>query len=322
MAVKQKQIAEKLGVSITLVSRVLSGKAAEIGIAPATIERVMTTAKEMGYTPNAAALSLKGKPTRTIGVAVYDFNDPFFGALIKEIQIHAHKNEYSLILAGFLNRSPNTQDLHALHKHAIDGLILLGSETNSSWLSEFSHLPIARIGHGAPSEKSIRISPDEPHAAKQLITHLAQRGIQTATFLSTKADAHRLRGRALHEAARTAGIAITEYQAPKLYGFAAGHESVIQLIGAAPLSDALICATDQIAIGALRALKESNRTVPGSIVVTGFDDLDIAREFTPALTTIRQPLSTMVEQAFDAIIHPSEPQIHLITGTLVVRQSA
>jgi len=57
VAVSQKQIAEKLGVSIALVSRVLSGKAAEIGIAPATVQRVLTTAKQLGYVPSAAALA-------------------------------------------------------------------------------------------------------------------------------------------------------------------------------------------------------------------------------------------------------------------------
>ena len=90
MAVYQKQIAEKLGVSIALVSRVLSGKAEEIGIAPETIKRVIKTAEEMDYVPNAAALALKGKATRTIGVVVYDFKDPFFGAIIEQLQTQAH----------------------------------------------------------------------------------------------------------------------------------------------------------------------------------------------------------------------------------------
>ena len=55
----------------------------------------------MGYVPSAAALSLIGKSTRTMGIAVYDFNDPFFGSLIKEIQIQAHEHNYSLVLAGY-----------------------------------------------------------------------------------------------------------------------------------------------------------------------------------------------------------------------------
>ena len=91
MAVSQKQIAERLGVSIALVSRVLSGKARAVGIADATIERVLVTAEEMGYVPSAAALTLKGKSSRTIGVVVYDFRDPFFGVIIEKLQERAHE---------------------------------------------------------------------------------------------------------------------------------------------------------------------------------------------------------------------------------------
>ncbi|HKL20692.1 MAG TPA: LacI family DNA-binding transcriptional regulator, partial [Tichowtungia sp.] len=152
MAVSQKQIAEKLGVSIALVSRVLSGKASEIGIAPQTIERVLSTAQEMGYVPSAAALALKGKATRTLGVVVYDFNDPFFGALIEQLQMRAHEHGYSLMLAGFLNRIPDEKDLQPLHKHALDGLIVIGTDLHADWLRDFEHLPVARIGHGAADE--------------------------------------------------------------------------------------------------------------------------------------------------------------------------
>ena len=106
MAVSQKQVAERVGVSIALVSRVLSGKARDVGIAQSTIERVMQVATEMGYVPNAAALTLKGKATRTIGVVVYDFKDPFFGAIIEELQAQAHEHGYSLVLAGFKKRVP------------------------------------------------------------------------------------------------------------------------------------------------------------------------------------------------------------------------
>ena len=86
MAVSQKQIAERVGVSIALVSRVLSGKARDVGIAEATIEKELKVAEEIGYVPSAAALTLKGKSSRTIGVVVYDFLDPFFGAMIDQLQ--------------------------------------------------------------------------------------------------------------------------------------------------------------------------------------------------------------------------------------------
>lgn len=321
MAVSQKQIAEKLGVSIALVSRVLSGKATEIGIAPATIERVMKTAKDLGYVPSAAALSLKGKATRTIGVAVLDFNDPFFSSLIEQIQIQAREHDYSLVLAGFINRVPDEQDLQPLHKHAIEGLIVLGSDAKTQWLEDFSHLPIARLGHGAPGEPAIQVSVDENSAAEQLIRHLTSRGRNRLMYISRGLSAHRLRQAALEKAAAAEGRKLTPILFDDKSPFASGLQVSTQLLEDGTDFDALICATDQIAMGALHALHNSGIRVPEQVAVTGFDDIAAARQFIPPITTIRQPIGEMVRQAFDAVTGGADPQEILLPGELIIRQS-
>lgn len=143
MAATQKVIAKKLGLSISLVSRVLSGSSREIGISPATEQKVRRLAKELGYSPNAAARSLRGKSTHTIGVVVYDFSDPFFGDTIALLQELAHRRSYSLILSGFLNRKPDKTDLLALQKYHLDGIVIVGSGGGHDWLEDFKnvHLP-------------------------------------------------------------------------------------------------------------------------------------------------------------------------------------
>jgi len=270
MAVSQKQIAQKLGVSIALVSRVLSGKALEIGIAPATIEKVLKTAEELGYVPSAAALSLKGKPTRTIGVTVYDFNDPFFGALIKQIQIQAHEHKYSLVLAGFLNRIPDEQDLQSLHKHAIDGLIVLGSDTHAGWLENFGHLPIARIGHGSPDDPGFKVTIDETDAAEKLARMLHSAGKKEVVFLGGGLPVHRLRREAFCAAAKSFGIKTSFIRSSEseTSPFDAALHSVRQLMNSPVLPGALVCATDQIAMGALHALHDAGIAVPAQMAVT------------------------------------------------------
>ncbi|MEN8256030.1 MAG: LacI family DNA-binding transcriptional regulator [Verrucomicrobiota bacterium] len=321
MAVSQKQIAEKLGVSIALVSRVLSGRAREIGIAPDTIDRVLKAAGEMGYVPSAAALSLKGKATRTIGVAVYDFNDPFFGTLIQQIQAKAHEFNYSLILAGFLNRIPDEQDLQALYKHAIDGLIVIGTESDARWLESFHHMPIARIGHGGECEQSVRISTDEESAARLLINHLVETGRKNPVYTCANLPAHRLRSEVFVEVAADCGIALAVEQSSERNAFAAGEDAARQMIQAGTTADAFICATDQVAMGALHALVDAEIDVPGQMAVTGFDDIPAAKQFIPSLTTIHQPLATMVQQAFEAVMGPPPPQILLVQGELVARKT-
>ena len=322
MAVSQKQIAEKMGVSIALVSRVLSGKAAEIGIAPDTIDRVLKAAGEMGYVPSAAALTLKGKSTRTIGVAVYDFNDPFFGALIKQIQVQAHEHNYSLILAGFLSRIPDEQDLLALHKHSIDGLIVLGSDSEARWLHDFHQLPVARIGHGSDTENSVRITVDEEDAARKLVEHLAARGSKSLACISGPMSAHRLRQIALKGAAESAGMRFASILSDQKDPFTAGLLSTQNLLETTLDVDALVCATDQIAMGSLHALANAKVDVPGAVAVTGFDDIPAASQFIPPLTTIHQPFAEMVQQAFQAVIEPSRPTTVLSKGKLITRQTA
>lgn len=322
MAVNQKQIAEKLGVSIALVSRVLSGKAAEIGIAPDTIDRVMKAAGEMGYVPSAAALTLKGKSTRTIGVAVYDFNDPFFGALIEQIQLQAHEHNYSLVLSGFLSRIPDEQDLLALHKHSIDGLIVLGSDAEARWLRDFQQLPVARIGHGSDTEHSVRITVDEEDAARKLVEHLAVRGSKSLACISGPMLAHRLRESALRGATESAGIRFTSILSDQKDPFTAGFTATQNLLAEALDVDTLVCATDQIAMGALHALADAGIEVPGEVAVTGFDDIPAASQFIPPLTTIHQPLAEMVQRAFQAIIEPSHSTTVFSKGKLVARQTA
>jgi LacI family transcriptional regulator len=321
MAVGQKQIAEKLGVSIALVSRVLSGKAAEIGITPDTIARVLKTAEAMGYVPSAAALSLKGKATRTIGVTVYDFNDSFFGALIKQIQIQAHEHNYSLVLAGFLNRIPDEQDLQSLHKHALDGLIVLGSDMEALWLQKFSHLPVARIGHGSTNENSLKVTVDENDAAAQLIQHLIAGGRKNPVCISGLLPAHSLRQAALKKAASDAGIQLTAVTSEEKDSFTAGLLTAQQLLKTGSKPDALICTSDLIAMGALHTLHDTGVAVPAGIAVTGFDDIPTAAQFIPPITTICQPVKEMVRCAFQAVVEPAGSQAIFLPGKLIARET-
>ena len=317
MAVSQKQIAEQVGVSIALVSRVLSGKAREVGIADATIEKVLKTAEDMGYVPSAAALTLKGKSSRTIGVVVYDFQDPFFGTIIEQLQALAHEQGYSLVLAGFKGRHPEESDLAPLHKHAIDGLVVIGSADQSDWLGSFKHLPVARIGHGNPDERSVRITVDEYGAAKHLLDHIVSKGWKQCAFIGSNLFVHSLRFQALEIAAREQGVKI-ENHVWAVDGFDAGLQAAKNILSSNGSETALICATDLIAMGALHALHDAGR----KLAVTGFDDIPAAEQFIPPLTTFRQPIKRMSAQAFDAVVKGRDPAEVFIDGLFVPRSSS
>jgi LacI family transcriptional regulator len=144
----QKTIADTLGISISLVSRVLSGRAREIGVAEETIEKVLSEAKRVNYIPNSAALSLRGEKTRTLGIITYDFEDPYFGIILGELHKIASQRKFSLILAGSWQRDMGTLDLSAFSKHSIEGLIIVGSDRKKDWYKNFpqKNIPVVQIG--------------------------------------------------------------------------------------------------------------------------------------------------------------------------------
>jgi LacI family transcriptional regulator len=317
MAVSQKQIAERVGVSIALVSRVLSGKARAVGIADATIEKVMKTAAEMGYVPSAAALTLKGKSSRTIGVVVYDFLDPFFGAIIGQLQALAHEQNYSLVIAGFKGRHPEESDLAPLRKHAIDGLIVIGSAATSEWLSGFTNKPVVRIGHGRSEEESCCVALDERDAAQQLVNYLVGAGYRNLAFIGGNLFSHSLRYDALDKAGRMQGIEV-ENNLWVSDGFDAGQQATRSMLSAGGGNRALICATDTIAMGALHALYDAKIDLP----VTGYDDIPAAAQFIPPVTTVRQPIEDLARRAFSTVVEACEPGEILLKGKLIIRSSA
>jgi len=322
MAIGQKHIAERLGVSIALVSRVLSGRAEEIGIAPSTVRRVLEAASEMGYVPSAAALSLKGKQTQTIGVVVYDFMDPYFGLVIRELQRQANMHGYTMVLTGFINRSPDEASLLPLHKHAIDGLVIIGTDLKSDWLTTFPDLPVTRIGHGGQNEPSTRIATDEQGAGRQLLEYVRGQGGKQLAYAGAALPAHRLRAEWFVAAADALGLKLPVHMARAQDPFAAGEEVAQTLLGASDPVDTLLCATDQVAMGALHVLVEAGIRVPEDIRLTGFDDIPSAAQFHPSITTFRQPIQEMAKAALMDIVTPTAPVEKVFSGQLVPRNSA
>ena len=329
--VTQKDIARKLGVSVTLVSRVLAGKAHIIGAASATAESIRNTAQAMGYVPNATACVLKGAPSRTLGVVVYDFEDPFLGAITGALHRLAHARDYTLVLVGFEQRLVDTQALRILSKHAINGLIVVGSGSNDEWLEVFRARPIrmARIGSG-PTANQVAVAVDNADGIEKLLAHLRHQGHLSAGFIGGSHPAHQERFAHFISIAARLGIAtrpewqITLADPSTLTGYNATRDLVSRHRHTLPR--AILAASDAIAMGVLRAAQEHHLRVPDEIAVTGFDGIPVADMITPALTTIRQPLQSMTQTAFEwatgeATNTNIKGPVVLLKGELAIRES-
>lgn len=298
----QRDIAEKLGVSVSLVSRVLSGKAEAIGVSPDTIERVRTAADRMGYVPNAQARILKGAPGMTFGVLVYDFEDPFFGAVIGALQAQAGEKGYSLVLAGFHRRQVAERDLEPLLKHRIDGLVIVGSAEIGDWVEPFRQdkIPMVRIGTGPLPADVAEVGVDEMAGMRLLVEHLVGLGHRKIGYVGGAETYQPQRFLAFRQALEDSRQTLED----PVYAPGDGHVSEAGYAATRALLDrgqdlptALVAASDLVALGVLRALNEAGYRVPDDVSVAGFDDLPFAAMASPSLTTIHQPFNAFAKEA-------------------------
>lgn len=316
----QKAIAEKLGISISLVSRVLSGKAKEIGVAEETIQKVLEEAKRSNYTPNSAALSLKGVKTHTLGVITYDFEDPYFGIILGELHKIAKERDFTLILSGSYQREQDTLDLSAFSKHTIEGLIIVGSDRHKDWFEDFpkKNIPIVQIGF-TEHKIGINICLDKVATSTMIANYLQSQHVTTAALLFNDNLSHQT------------------FKAQHLTTFPAQGIDIVQDITCSndldsirhslqilnPLPDIILAGDDVMATQIIRALHEKGISVPTDVKVLGFDNISLASHFIPTLSTVSPPLKDMLQKAFDVVsTNQGTTKTILFSPQLIARESA
>lgn len=322
-------VAAQAGVSKTTVSRVLNGKGE---LDEGTAARVRRVIEELGYVPSARAVGLARGRNRIVGMLVPSLTWPWMGEVLQGAADVIEADDYGLLLFT-CSRGEESMRQFASHVSAksFDGLLVIEPEGTSDYLAELRArgLPIVLIddrGH-------------EPLFSSVATTNHTG-GVQAAEHLLALGRHHPIvvtgvpRFGCVQE--RLAGFVETYAAAghpipPELvvdgdFQFEMGRAAVGGLIAAGHDVDAVFAHNDLSAAGAMLAVREAGRTVPGDVAVVGFDDLPLARHTDPPLTTVRQPLREMGEAAartllafFDGTPLPDAPTV--LPTTLTVRAS-
>jgi LacI family transcriptional regulator len=305
--ITQKEIAKRLGVSASLVSRALSGTASGIGASAETIERIRAEAAKLNYHPSAAALSLRGTSTHTIGVVIKNFDDPFFGHIIAELQTLAMGKHLSLLLTGCPPGSGGHVDIRSFVKYRLDGLIIAGSDFVPDGLDEFVRggQRVVRIGSGPKLSGVANIRVDLEHGFRELVAYLTKLGHRDIGYLGDEIVSNLRREKLLVATIKQAGLVArpTCFVRTQATGAEAGYEAMQTLLKRCGdlLPTAVVAAEDALAQTALRALFEQRISVPQDLTLVGVDDVPAAQMTIPALTTLRQPIPAMVRAAFEQL---------------------
>jgi DNA-binding LacI/PurR family transcriptional regulator len=294
------EVAARAGVGRGTVSRVVNGSPQVSPAAKAAVERAIV---ELGYVPNRAARALVTQRTDSVALVVSEseervFGEPFFAAIIRGISAGLSETPLQLWLAmaqSALERQRVDQHLTPQH---VDGVLLLSLHDDDplpGWLRERGVPTVlggrtARMLDGSNGLDYVDV--DNEGGARLAVEHLLAIGRRTVGVVAGPQDMGV--GVARLDGARRAGIAAE----PALVGYGdfseeSGYAATRVLLDRRPDLDGLFAASDLMASGALRALREAGRRVPEDVAVVGFEDSVVARQTDPPLTTVYQPVEQM-----------------------------
>ena len=323
-----KTIAECLGLTAGTVSAALNNSAAARSIPEATKERILKTAREMGYSPNYFARSLRLQRAYTVGVIAEEIGDPYGGMVISGIEEYLRKNNYFFLAVSHRHDQDVLESYSKMLKmRGVEGFIT----TDTSILSDPGLPTVAVSGHQQVSGVT-NIVLDHKAAAHLALKHLMELGHSRIAFLigDPASSDSATRWSSILEVADELNLTVHPELTVQIDSRAStpdlGYPFAKQLLARNVHFTALFAYNDLSAIGAMWAFREAGLRVPEDVSVVGFDDIAVAAFVHPGLTTIRQPLKQMGMIAAQTVVDQIERKSDyvaeiVVQPELVVRSS-
>ncbi len=306
-----KGMADRSGVSVTTISRVLSGQARRHRISHATESVVRKLAAELDFVPNQLARGLRLKKTLTIGLVIPDISNPFFAGIAQQVTLGTRKHGYSVILCDSEDSTElEIQSLGLLQSRNVEGVVLCPVGRSANHLAGFvgGKLPIVLVDRFFPELPLPYVSSDNVAGAKQATEMLITSGHRRIACLQglhgTSPNECRVRG--YKEALAGHQLPIDENLiVGDSFTEQSGYIETKLLLKTQPDVTAILALSNLNALGAVRALAEELRKVPEDVSIISFDDPPYAPYLATPMTTISQSYSEMgqvaVKLLFDQI---------------------
>lgn len=339
-----RDVAERSGFSSATVSIVLNEAPLSRYIPDATKARIQRAASQLGYRPNLFARSLRSRRSHTVGVMVFDMTDPYCTLVLRGIENALYQASFLPILTDVHNeRSRFERYLEMLLDRRIEGLVVLANwlfvDINVLADLEKSNIPTATVGRELKNDKISSVIVDNATGARAALDHVYALGHRKIAFIR---GPHQLsdtapRWRGVRALARERSLTLD----PRLIvdlpesgdpfsSFEQGYKLTEELLRRHHPFTALMAFDDMTAFGAIRALRKAGLHVPEQVSVVGFDDVAPSAIYSPALTTIRQPMEVMGAAAATIVVEaingaldnkPSRTIHRRIAPELIVRES-
>jgi LacI family transcriptional regulator len=320
------EVADQAGVSIATVSRVLRGTAR---VAPDTRQRVESAVADLQFTPSRPARSLAEGQHAAAGIVFPDLSGPYYAEVVLGYEEVAAEHGRSVLILSTHGREAAAEMVVDLASR-VDGMVVLGRTVGDGVLADLAAkgLPLVVLARDAvPGADSA--STENEHSAEALARHLvADHGYRSIAFLGDPVSSNDASGRwagvrrVLDAARLPSGEDVV---VPCAFDEEDGRRAADRLLRRQP-PRALVCANDEIALGAVTAAEAIGLHVPDDLAVTGWDDVMAARHSRPGLTTVRQPMRELGAWAARRLQErlagdASEPRHEVLPTQLVQRAS-
>lgn len=321
-------LSRHLGLSESTVSKALNGRK---DVSALVRERVMRTAQELGYTPNPQARKLALRDSGTIGIFLLNrfdrpvnsyFGYQFLSGILKEAQ----DREKDVLIFSECPQLQGRGYLEYCRMKGAEGAIFIGLWHEDPQMDQLAHssFPTVSLDTPIPGHPRGFITSDNRAGMTLLTRHVMESGRWPLGFIGIRGNGFvgKTRREAFLAAVEEDGKtpAATVLEAP--LSLEGGRNAALELLASPLRPQALVCASDLQAFGALEAARELGLRVPEDLAITGFDDLQAASFTHPPLTTYAQDTQAMgrlaVEHLFDP---PTTPGPHLVPGRLILRSS-
>jgi LacI family transcriptional regulator len=325
--VTSRDVAELAGVSQATVSRVMSSSPK---LSAATKARVQAAMETLGYVPHAGAQAMKTRRTNTIGVVVADLNNPFYSEAVDELTQELDSSGFRVVIWNAGGGS-HKDALKAIREHAVDGVIFTTATEDSIELQAAieKNSPIVLINRIVEGLECDQVTSSNTDGGAAVANYLLANSRTRVAFIGgpENASTTRDRGQGFLNRMEEQGHAVPEHLRfnGRFSHDTAGH-IMTRLLSRADRPQAVFCANDLMAFGALDALR-AHRMGTEDCWVIGYDDVDMAAWESFSLTTVRQPSREMARigarMLMERIISPGQPARQVVFPCeLIVRGSA
>jgi len=301
---KIRDVANKACVSTATVSHVLN----DSRLVSATLrKRVLVAVRELGYTPDPLARSLRTRRSNLIALVIPDISNPYFPDVARGAQDGAEAHGYLAIVCNTDWQGVRERRfLEMMLRQRVGGVILNPAEVSAEELFALqrSRIPIVLVGQQIDHPALDRVAYDNMAATHDVLEHLYARGHRAVAHIGgiqTTASGRLRRAAYLAWVAKRGLPVRSEYVSEGDFTQEGGHRAMQRLLACRPRPTAVFAANDFMALGALLALQEAGVAVPKDVAVVGFDNIERATYSMPPLTTVGFPRYEMGKMAVDLL---------------------